>query len=128
LSAGRGSSFDDLFAPGEVHRLVIHHPDPWSSPSKAKHRLIRPEFLARAAELVAGGGELRLKTDFLPHRDALLAGLPGTPWRLVGTSDDVLANGAPWPDDIVTGYQGKFNKAGLPVYAALLSRSGGTES
>lgn len=111
-----------LFAPGELGGLVIHHPDPWSSPSKAKHRLIRPEFLSEAAILVAAGGELRLKTDFLPHRDALLAGLPGTPWRLVGTSDDVLGSGAPWPDDIVTGYQNKFNRAGLPVYAAWLHR------
>lgn len=113
---------EDLFAPGELHRIVIHHPDPWSSPSKAKHRLIRPEFLVQAASLVAVGGELRLKTDFLPHREALVAGLVGTPWQLAGTSDDILAAGAPWPDDIVTAYQGKFNRAGLPVYAARLVR------
>lgn len=112
----------DLFAPGELSRIVIHHPDPWSSPSKAKHRLIRPEFLAEAARLVAEGGELRLKTDFLPHRDALLEGIAGTPWTLTGTSDNILTDGAPWPDDIVTAYQGKFNRAGLPVYAARLLR------
>jgi tRNA (guanine-N7-)-methyltransferase len=111
-----------LFAPGELHRIVIHHPDPWSNPSKAKHRLIRGEFLAEAAALVHPGGELRLKTDFLPHRDALLAGVAGTPWVVEGTSDDVRGAGAPWPDDVVTGYQAKFDRAGLPVYAARLSR------
>lgn len=114
---------ESLFEPGELAAIYIHHPDPWSSWSKAKHRLIKPEFVAAAARLVRAGGELRLKTDFLPHRDALLAALPAAPeWQLIGTSDDVRSSGAPWPDEIVTGYQAKFDGLGLPVYAAWLRR------
>jgi len=118
-----------LFAPAELQRIVIHHPDPWESPSKAKHRLINSDFLTLAASLVAPGGELRLKTDFLLHRTTLLAGITGLagmtglPWRVLGVSDNIADTGAPWPDEVVTGYQAKFNREGLPVYAAWLQRT-----
>lgn len=114
---------DDLFAEGELSGVYIHHPDPWEAHSKAKHRLINDLFMALAARLIRPGGELRLKTDFRPHRDALLAGVGRVPgWTVVGTSDDVRAAGAPWADDVVTGYQAKFDAQGLPVFAAWLNR------
>ena len=116
-------ALDDLFVDGELDAIYIHHPDPWSSPSKAKHRLITPEFVAQAARLVRAGGELRLKTDFRPHRDALVAAAAAArEWELLGQSDDVRGAGAPWPDDVVTGYQAKFDAAGEPVFAARLRR------
>ena len=116
---------DTLFDPGELSGICIHHPDPWSAYSKAKHDRVGPAFVAQAARLVRPGGDLRLKTDFLPHREALLNALAQAPgWDLVATSDDILSAGAPWPDDIGTGYQAKFDGLGLPVYAAWLRRVG----
>lgn len=113
----------ELFADGELSGIWIHHPDPWSHPLQAKHRLIDDAFVALAARLVRPGGELRLKTDYKPHRQALLAGVAASPgWEVVGTSDDIRRDGAPWPDDVVTGYQAKFDAAGEPVYAARLRR------
>ena len=121
----RYSWFDllDLFADGELAGLYIHHPDPWAAHSQAKHRLINDDFVDLAARLVRPGGELRLKTDFKPHREALLAGVARRGgWSVVGQSDDVRGTGAPWPDDVVTGYQAKFDAQRLPVYAAWLRR------
>ncbi len=112
----------DLFADGELAGIHVYHPDPWERGRQAKHRLIEPGFVQAAARLVAPGGELRLKTDFKGHFDALLKALPGTPWQVQGSSLHVARDGAPWPDDIVTGYQAKFNEKALPVYAAWLRR------
>lgn len=115
-------SLGDLFADGELAGIHVYHPDPWERGRQAKHRLIEPGFVQAAARLVAPGGELRLKTDFKGHFDALLKALPGTPWQVQGSSLHVARDGAPWPDDIVTGYQAKFNEKALPVYAAWLRR------
>jgi len=121
----RYSWFDlpDLFADGELSGIYVHHPDPWVSSSEAKHRLIKDDFVALAARLVRPGGELRLKTDFRPHQAALLAGAERVGgWTVRGVSDDVRGQGAPWPDDVITGYQAKFDAQGLPVYAVWLER------
>ncbi len=121
----RYSWFDlpDLFADGELCGIYVHHPDPWVSSSEAKHRLIKDDFVALAARLVRPGGELRLKTDFRPHQQALLAGAERVGgWTVHGVSDDVRTQGAPWPDDVITGYQAKFDAQGLPVYAVWLKR------
>ena len=53
---------------------------------------------------------------------ALVKAMEGRPFTLVGRSDDVARDGAPWPDDVVTNYQRKFNERGLPVYALWLRR------
>ncbi|MSQ01263.1 MAG: hypothetical protein EXR71_05120 [Myxococcales bacterium] len=112
-----------LFATGELAGIHINHPDPWSHPSDAKHRLITPGFLEGAGRVVAPGGELRLKTDFDGHHRALLAAVAASPtWTIIGASDDIGRAGAPWPDDIVTGYQAKFQRAGQPVYGAWIRR------
>ena len=120
----RYSWFDlrSIFAPGEIAVMHIQHPDPWERGKQAKHRLIEPGFVALTAELIEAGGELRLKTDFRPHFDALLAAIVGGPWDLLGVSVDIRRDGAPWEDDIVTGYQQKFDGRGLPVFGVRVRR------
>ena len=51
-------------------------------------------------------------------------GVAGLPFRVLGKSDDIHRDGAPWPDDIVTGYQAMFDKEGTPVLAMWLERTG----
>jgi hypothetical protein len=43
--------------------------------------------------------------------------------RITGRSADIARDGAPWPDDIMTNYQGKMLKAGIPVHAIELIRA-----
>ncbi|MFZ5479195.1 MAG: tRNA (guanine(46)-N(7))-methyltransferase TrmB [Myxococcota bacterium] len=110
---------DELFEPGSLAGLHVNHPDPWARRSQAKHRMIGRGFAELAARLLAPGAELRLKTDFRPHVDALLAVLGGLPFRVEGD----LVDAVPWPDDVVTNYQRKAIARGAPVWALLLRRA-----
>lgn len=113
---------EELFPPGTLAGIHVNHPDPWAKEKSAKRRLIGPAFLDAAARLLAPGGELRLKTDFAPHVDALVDALPGRPFALRARVDDVARDGAPWPDEVVTNYQRKAGARGVPVLAAWLTR------
>lgn len=117
-----GFLLEELFAPGSLAGLHINHPDPWPNPRQAKRRLIGPALRAAAVRSLVPGGELRMKTDFRPHVDALIEG-DGLPLQVVGRSDDVRRDGAPWADDIETGYQQRAYTLGEPVFAVWLRRA-----
>ncbi len=118
---------DDLFEPGSLATIHVHHPDPWPKERHEKNRLISRWFLEDVVRYLKPGGEFRLKSDFRPNIDRVeeLLGDPAAPplpLRVSGRSDDVTTGPAPWPDDIETNYQSKFRKRGLPVYAIALNR------
>ncbi|MEN0061573.1 MAG: tRNA (guanosine(46)-N7)-methyltransferase TrmB [Myxococcota bacterium] len=122
---------DDLFEPGAIDVLWVHHPDPWPKEKHEKNRLISRWFLEDVARLVMPGGFFRLKSDFEPNvtRAAHLIDhgpddepLPRLPFVVTGRSEDVNTGPAPWPDDIETNYQRKFKRKGEPVYAVELRR------
>lgn len=117
-------ALDRLLRPASVAAFYIHHPDPWPAEREKKHRLIEPGFVGRVAEWLEPGGELRLKTDFPPHATALLAAVRALPFSLLGHTTDLAATGAPWPDDVVTGYQARFHAQGVPIHAVWLRRHG----
>ncbi|MEM6929996.1 MAG: tRNA (guanosine(46)-N7)-methyltransferase TrmB [Myxococcota bacterium] len=122
---------DDLFEPGAIAVLWVHHPDPWPKERHEKNRLVSRWFLEDVARLLQPGGFLRLKSDFEPNvaRAAHLIDhgpegepLPRLPLTVTGRSNDVNAGPAPWADDIETNYQRKFKRKGEPVYAIELQR------
>ena len=116
---------DDLFEPGSLAGIHVNHPDPWPKRKQTWRRLIARPFAETAARILAPGGELRLKTDFPPHVAALREAVEGLPLTVVGSSDDIRAAGAPWPDEITTNYQRKFNERGVSVLGIWLRRDGG---
>jgi tRNA (guanine-N7-)-methyltransferase len=112
----------DLFAPGSLAAIYLNHPDPWPKGKHEKNRLISNGFLAWAASALVPGATLRLKTDAPHNIERLEAGIAGLPFRVLGSSRDVLRDGAPWPDDIVTGYQAMFDGEGTPVLAMWIEK------
>lgn len=53
-----------LFAPQEIHTVIIFFPDPWAKKSRQKkHRLLNPPFIQRLYELIIPGGFVWFKTD-----------------------------------------------------------------
>lgn len=52
-----------MFAPGEVDRVWILFPDPWSKLAQNKWRLLQPGFFRMLACLLPEGKELMIKTD-----------------------------------------------------------------
>ena len=113
---------NDLFEAGEISGLHINHPDPWKREINAKHRLIRKELVEWAAQALKVGAEIRLKSDHRPNLQRFVDAADGLPISLVDFRDDISVAGTPWPEDLVTNYQSKFDKRGEPVYAALLRR------
>jgi len=129
-----GWFLDDLFQDGDLAGMHVNHPDPWPKGKHTKNRMLSRPFLEDAARMIAPGGFLRVKSDFLHNIertetfiDRTLRGEPldPLPFRIVGREDDVNANGAPWADDVQTNYQKKFERKGLPVYAIELERTEG---
>ena len=115
---------EDLFEPGAVAGLFVNHPDPWEKDSDEKKRLMSPHFAAWAAEAMAPGAMLRLKSDHLNNINALESAAAAQPFELLGRVEDIERNGTPWPveDDVITNYQSKFIKRRLPVHALWLRR------
>jgi tRNA (guanine-N7-)-methyltransferase len=58
-----GAFIEDLFIPGEINDVYIHHPDPWTRAKKHKKRLIKADFLTRLHSLQKPGSILEFKTD-----------------------------------------------------------------
>jgi tRNA (guanine-N7-)-methyltransferase len=113
---------DDLFTPGEIAGLHINFPDPWKRQRDEKHRLLSPELAAWAAVALAPGALVRLKSDYRPNLERMVACCAPYAFTEVGWSEDVARDGAPWSDDLQTNYQSKFDKRGEPTYALLLRR------
>ena len=113
----------DLFEPGSVAGLYVNHPDPWPKERQANKRLLGPVFCAWAAEALAPGAELRLKTDALSNVELLEASIAGLPFEITGRVLDIRANGVPWGvDEVITNYQRKFYEKGVAVHALGLRR------
>lgn len=58
-----------VVAPGEVDRIWILFPDPWSGMSQQKWRILQPEFLRTLACLLKEGKELMIKTDHAEYAE-----------------------------------------------------------
>ena len=114
----------DIFGEGELSGLVTNHPDPWPKDKQADKRLMSRPFAEWAASALRPGARWRLKTDFVSHVERLSTCIDGLPFRILGRSNDVRSDGAPWPDedDIITNYQRKFYDKNLPIYALWLER------
>ena len=52
-----------VFAPGELDRVWILFPDPWSKTNQQKWRLLQPGFFHMLGALLKEGKELLIKTD-----------------------------------------------------------------
>jgi tRNA (guanine-N7-)-methyltransferase len=113
---------DDLFSDNDLDGVYINHPDPWPKDRQAKHRLFSDRFCSLLDRLVSPGSEVRLKTDFVGHIEMLRAHAEAGPWEILGHSQDIARDGAPWENDFTTNYQGKFNEIGAPVFALQLRR------
>lgn len=112
----------ELFEPGEIQGLQMHHPDPWPKRDQAHNRVMNGAFLELMGVLMAPCADWHTKTDFEPHLIALEAALPTSSFTLLDRRHDIQNQGAPWPDDILTGYQRKSYDENRPVHAIWLRR------
>jgi tRNA (guanine-N7-)-methyltransferase len=89
--------------------LFILFPDPWPKQRHHKHRILRPDFLAKSARRAAADCRLCFRTDFGPYFTAAHRTVTMHPdWRL---TDD------PWPFEFATVFQRR-----APEYRSFIAR------
>jgi tRNA (guanine-N7-)-methyltransferase len=64
---------------GALEEILILFPDPWPKKRHHKRRLVQPPFVELAASRLAGGGVLRLATDWQPYAEQMLEVLSASP-------------------------------------------------
>ena len=109
-------------APASLERVFVLFPDPWPKVRHHKRRIVNAGSVARFAELLVDGGELRLATDIMPYARWMLAALhmcPALAWTARRPAD--------WrqrPDDWPpTRYETKARQAGrAPVFLSFTRR------
>ena len=111
--AGDAQTFLDRYVPsGSIEALHVYFPDPWWKKRHRKRRVVNERFVARAAEVIRPGGELRVITDVEEYYQAiveLIAAHPAyEPIGEAGAEDD--------PQQIQTNFANKFRPEGRPFF------------
>jgi tRNA (guanine-N7-)-methyltransferase len=107
----------DLFGAWELDEVWINHPDPWPKDRHHKHRLIRPDFTDRIAEVLRPGGALWLKSDFEPYGPLAHEVLRPPLWTVEEFTADLHGGdaGALLDGNIETNYERKKRQAGSKI-------------
>lgn len=78
----------DVIAQGTLDILHVFYPDPWWKPRHIKKRLITPEFVQMAADLLRPGGHLLFKTDVEGYIDFARQMIAAEPrWSVADLTD-----------------------------------------
>lgn len=101
----------DRTAPNSLHAIHVFFPDPWPKARHHKRRLVQPDFVGRAARLLAPSGRLHLATDVSEYAYQMLASCLAEP-RLANTADTVDGFFPAPTDRVVTKYEMRARQAG----------------
>ena len=63
---------------GSLSAVQCFFPDPWPKTRHHRRRLVTAGFVARCADALSAGGELRLATDWLPYAEQMRAAVLGS--------------------------------------------------
>ncbi|HUF89331.1 MAG TPA: tRNA (guanosine(46)-N7)-methyltransferase TrmB [Gemmatimonadota bacterium] len=108
VRADAGRFLADHVPSGSVRVLHVYFPDPWPKKRHHKRRLLQPAFVARAAEALEPGGEIRFVSDHAEYFDEATAALAAEP-RL---------EEAPVLEEMtdLTNYERKYRAEGRPIH------------
>ncbi|MES2856418.1 MAG: tRNA (guanosine(46)-N7)-methyltransferase TrmB [Bdellovibrionota bacterium] len=111
----------NLFAPGELDNVYIHHPDPWPKKRQWKHRLIQTEFLVLLYELMRPGTFVDFKTDSADYFEWSIELFNKSPFKV--TRETRNLHQSDWKDEnFVTHFEKIFLAQGLPIHYARLEK------
>ncbi len=115
------SHLEDIFNPGELNNVFIHHPDPWPRKRSWKHRLIQDEFLTMLHALMRPGSYLNFKTDSEEYYDWSSERFARGPFRMSRETRDLHTSD--WKDEnFITQFETIFLSKGQPIFYARLER------
>lgn len=109
-----------MIAPGEVDRVWVLFPDPWSKAPQQKWRVLRPDFFRILAHLLKPGKELLIKTDHAEYAEHIAASLAEA-----GCFDFMPPEqaAAAWKLIPPTPFERIFLRQGLPIHSFSLVRN-----
>ncbi|OYD08983.1 tRNA (guanosine(46)-N7)-methyltransferase TrmB [Paludifilum halophilum] len=109
---------NEVFAEGEVEKILLHFSDPWPKKRHAKRRLTHHRFLNLYRKILTPSGTLQLKTDNESLFAFTLEELEHCGFRLLEFSRDF--HRSPYArENVQTEYEEKFSERGLPIYYLL---------
>lgn len=111
---GTGMRVREMFAPGELGVIYLNFPTPFPRKRDSKGRLVNLERLMDYREVLACGGQVRLRTDSQPLFDFALTQLPLAGYELTWQSRDARAER---PDDPMSEYEERLGAQGALVNA-----------
>ena len=106
------ANIEDIFAAGEIDRLVINFPAPWPRKNNAKRRLTQRGFLDKYCRVVREGGEFHFKTDNAPLFEISVEEFAACGLEVKNLTRDLHKDGIV---GIMTGYEEKFHSLGTPI-------------
>ena len=122
IEAPAESAIQRIFARGELDAIWINFSDPWPKVRDGHRRVIRPDFAANAAKVLAPGGHLYIATDDVPYAHQM---------NEVLSAEPMLVNAyAPWPfwtevpARIPSGYEETWKAVGRPMHFFAYERIG----
>jgi len=104
-----------LLPPESVHALHVYFPDPWPKRKHRKHRLVNGRFTELAAQALAPGGTVYLRTDdedYFAQMTAVFAANSG--FLLAETPADLRA--------VITDFEKDFQDKGITTLRAVYQR------
>ena len=111
---GSAMRIKDMFAPGELACIYLNFPTPFPRKKDSSKRLVNLERLMDYRDVLAAGGEVRLRTDSQPLFDFALTQVPLAGYELAWSSRDARADR---PDEPTSEYEVKLGAKGARVCA-----------
>lgn len=109
---GTGMRVREMFSPAELGVIYLNFPTPFPRKRDSAGRLVNLERLMDYREVLAPGGEVRLRTDSQPLFDFALTQIPLAGYELTWQSRDARAE---HPDDPMSEYEIRLGAQGARV-------------
>lgn len=107
---------ESIFAQSSLHAIYINFPDPWSKRRWHKHRIIKPEFLTRAAKLLSHDGFIAYKSDHREYFELSEKMFRSDPNYCITEYSQDLHSSPFVNNNLPTEFERLFLSQGLPIY------------
>ncbi|MEN0058903.1 MAG: tRNA (guanine-N7)-methyltransferase [Bdellovibrio sp.] len=107
-------NIDELFEEGEIDNVIIHFPDPWTSPKKPKNRFVCRQNLEVLHRLQKPGSLINFKTDSLEYFLWAMDEIRQSPYKILFETQD-LHHSEMKDENFETAFEKIFLREGIKI-------------